>query len=243
MTLKPIEKSRLFKKAGRMVLPGLLFFAALAASRVLPAALSPARVSAAVCPGCSSKSVKIPAKVSQLAVVRYKGHSKGTFSFYQKNKEGKWIRSFSCKYWLGEKGIGKKKEGDKKTPVGFYYLEQPFGILKNPGMDKSWHYLKVTRRHYWCGTSTGRFGKYYNHLVTSRTRVPGEHLIDYKGSYDYSMFITYNKAGKKKKGSAIFLHCSKNRPTAGCVAISKSYMKKLMKKLKPGKKPGIVIYK
>lgn len=223
------------RPAYRTMLPGLLF----AGGMILGAGLlSFAPVQAAIYPS----GYKVPDNVTQLAVVRYRGHSKGIFTFYQRGKNKKWKKSFSCAAWIGKNGLGKKKEGDKKTPSGFYRLEQPFGILKNPGMDKSWHYLKVGKRHYWCGACTGKYGRYYNQLVTSKTKVPGEHLIDYKGSYDYAMFITYNKKGTAKKGSAIFLHCSRNSPTAGCVTINKKYMVKLMRKLKPEKDPGILIY-
>lgn len=184
----------------------------------------------------------IPAKVRQLAIVEYKGRSKGILTYYEKDENKNWKKSFSCAAWLGERGIGKKKEGDKKTPTGFYYLEQPFGIKNDPGMKMGWHYLKVNRRHYWCGSYRGKYRKYYNRLMTSSHRIPGEHLIDYKVSYDYGMFITYNKKGVPKKGSAIFLHCSRNRSTAGCVAIKRNYMMKLMKMLIREKYPGILIY-
>ena len=44
---------------------------------------------------------------------------------------------------------------------------------------------------------------------------------DYK--YDYFILIKYNyKKTIKNKGSAIFIHLTKNyKPTAGCIAISK----------------------
>ena len=186
---------------------------------------------------------KVPDNVAQLAVVKYKGSSKATFTFYQRSAKKSWKKIFSCGAWVGRNGLGKKKEGDKKTPIGLYSLEQPFGIQKDPGMDKSWHYLKVNKNHYWCGASKGSYSKYYNRLVTSKKYVPGEHLIDYKGSYDYGMFITYNKKGTLKKGSAIFLHCSKNKATSGCVAIKKKYLVKFMKKIRAGGHPSSLIYK
>lgn len=39
-------------------------------------------------------------------------------------------------------------------------------------------------------------------------------------------------------GSAIFLHCSTNRPTAGCIAIEKEKMLELFKRLKR----NVIIY-
>ena len=62
-----------------------------------------------------------------------------------------------------------------------------------------------------------------------------EHLIDYKKPYQYCLNITFNKECKLGKGSAIFLHCTGNTSyTAGCVSIPKSYMLKVMKRVKPG---------
>ena len=34
-----------------------------------------------------------------------------------------------------------------------------------------------------------------------------------------------------RKGSAIFLHCSKGEPTAGCVAINREMMKKIIENI------------
>ena len=35
-------------------------------------------------------------------------------------------------------------------------------------------------------------------------------------------------------GSAIFLHCSDNNPTAGCISIPKEKMEELLRKIKAG---------
>lgn len=182
----------------------------------------------------------VPEKVSQLAVVRYKGGSRGRFQFYIKNKQGIWKKKFACTAWLGRRGIGKKREGDQKTPTGLYSLDQAFGILRSPGTKMP--YVKVNRQHYWCGDSGSG---YYNRLIRKNEtghNCGGEHLIDYKGVYDYAVSIGYNKKGKPGKGSAIFLHCSRGRATAGCVAIPKKYMKKVLKKLDPASSPQILIY-
>ena len=182
----------------------------------------------------------VPEKVSQLAVVRYKGNSKGRFRFYIKNSKGKWKKKFVCTAWVGRRGIDKKREGDQKTPTGLYSLDQGFGILGNPGTKMP--YVKVNSQHYWCGDS---YSGYYNQLIRrdeTGHECTGEHLIDYRGVYDYAVSIGYNKKGKANRGSAIFLHCSRNRATAGCVAISKKYMKRVLKKLDPAANPRILIY-
>lgn len=184
---------------------------------------------------------KVSSDVLQLITVKYKGNSRGILTYYERKKGCAWKKKFRTAAWLGRKGIGKKKEGDRKTPTGVYTLDQAFGIKKNPGTDLP--YTKVNRYCYWCSDSNS---KYYNALVQSNKvshKCEGEHLIDYKGSYDYAVSIGYNKKGKANKGSAIFLHCSSGRATAGCVAIPKKTLKKIIKRLRVSAKPKIIIYK
>ena len=62
----------------------------------------------------------------------------------------------------------------------------------------------------------------------------GEHIVDYPVQYAYAIVIDYNKDCIKDAGSGIFLHCSANRPTAGCVAIPTKSMRQLLKQIEPG---------
>jgi L,D-peptidoglycan transpeptidase YkuD (ErfK/YbiS/YcfS/YnhG family) len=160
---------------------------------------------------------------------------------HEKDENGVWRQKLSSYAYVGKNGIGKTREGDKKTPTGTFNLKTPFGIKRNPGA--SLDYLQVTKYHYWCGTSGS---KYYNQLidtrVTARKRTSSdEYLIGYKGVYNYCAFIDYNASGEAGKGSCIFLHCTGSNPyTAGCVAAPESVMKKILIALKPGCK--IVIH-
>ena len=77
--------------------------------------------------------------------------------------------------------------------------------------------------------------KFYNQLVDI-TKVrkdwnSSEHLIEYPKQYEYAIEIKTNLRNIPNKGSAIFLHCSVGKPTAGCVAIDSQYMKLLLEKL------------
>ena len=185
-----------------------------------------------------SKAAKLAAAAAtdQIVLVEYDKGSKATLSVHEK-QGGVWKQILQTPAYVGKNGIGKTKEGDKKTPVGTYNLTTPFGILADPGAPQP--YTKVTKYHYWCGASSS---KYYNQLCDSRVNgrkytSSDEHLIDYKGAYNYCMFIDYNAKGVAHKGSCIFLHCfSKNKYTAGCVAISEASMKKIVRWAKPGAK-------
>jgi len=193
--------------------------------------------------GGESFAAQLPAAGScdQMVVVQYKSGSSATLTLHEKDEGGVWRQKLSSFAYVGRNGIGKTKEGDKKTPTGTYNLKTPFGIKPNPGT--SLNYLQVTKYHYWCGTSSS---KYYNQLidtrVTNRKRTNSdEYLIGYKGVYNYCAFIDYNASGTKGKGSCIFLHCTgSSKYTGGCVAVPESVMKKVLIALKPGCK--IVIY-
>ncbi len=173
---------------------------------------------------------------TQVVLVEHTTGSNANLTLYEK-QDGAWQQLYQCKAYVGANGMGKTKAGDKKTPVGTFNLTTPFGILDDPGANME--YTKVTKYHYWCGESNS---KYYNQLVDERTAdrkhtSADEYLIDYKGVYNYCMFIDYNAEGTPGKGSCIFLHCTgSKKSTAGCVAIPQASMKMVIKWAKPGVK-------
>ena len=73
----------------------------------------------------------------------------------------------------------------------------------------------------WCNDSNNK--KYYNKLIKVNKKISHEKMFrkDYK--YDYILPINYNTEKiKLGKGSAIFIHLTKNyKPTAGCIALKK----------------------
>ena len=174
--------------------------------------------------------------VSQLLFVKCGNGSNAQLFLYEKSA-GQWTLSLSCPAFIGQNGLGKEKEGDRKTPVGVFDLPVAFGIMEDPGSKVS--YAKVHDKLYWCGDK-----EHYNQLIDI-TQMPhdcqGEHLIDCAPEYHYAMFIAYNQEGVYGKGSAIFLHCTgKNPYTAGCVAVSEEHMKTILQTVTPGVK--ICIY-
>ena len=71
-------------------------------------------------------------------------------------------------------------------------------------------------------------------IVSVTGSVKGEHLIDYRGYYNYCMFIDYNAEGEPGKGSCIFLHCKVGNSTGGCVAIAQDRMADILRWALPG---------
>ena len=175
-------------------------------------------------------------QTDQIVLVEYQSGSKATLSIHEK-QGGTWKELYSCTAYVGKNGIGKTKEGDKRTPTGTFNLTTPFGIKADPGANLP--YTQVTKYHYWCGTSGS---EYYNQLidtrVTDRARTSSdEYLISYVPEYNYCMFIDYNASGEAEKGSCIFLHCTgSSKSTGGCVAVPESVMKKIVQWVRPGAK-------
>lgn len=151
----------------------------------------------------------------------------------QKFFAGRTDTIFSCNGYIGRNGVGKTAEGDGKTPLGTFTVGKAYGILANPGSRIS--YTRLDSTMYWCGDSAS---PYYNKFVTTTSGYTptgnDEHLIDETGSYNYLLDIGYNPEGTPYKGSAIFLHCSMNRPTAGCIAIPENYMQQVLKTITAG---------
>lgn len=189
---------------------------------------TPQQVQAAKMPYWRGQLVKYEKdkRVRQILMVQYVGGTKAVVRYFRKNSRGKWYESFHCWGYVGYNGIDKVREGDGKTPTGVFTPTKAFGILKNPGTKMD--YQQINKYHYWCGEP-----RWYNRFVDIRRQkhnCQGEHLIDYKPSYNYCIDMGYNRSGTWKKGSALFLHCQKPGvyKTSGCVAIAEKYMRKVM---------------
>ena len=170
----------------------------------------------------------------QLAIVSGTHGANARFSLHEKVND-EWCEIISCPAFIGKKGWGKTKEGDWKTPKGIYTFTMAFGIKEDPGCQME--YTQVDDSHYWVGDSSS---EYYNQFVSTRdyddfNKDDSEHIIDYTLAYKYCLNISYNFDGTPGKGSAIFLHCqTKNKFTAGCVAIPEEAMITVMKNVKAG---------
>ena len=158
-----------------------------------------------------------------------------------KNKYTLLFDEFEFKCCIGACGFTSDKyEGDKKTPTGLFSLgnlyyrsdkvEKPKTKLKC---------IKIQKNMGWCNDINSKF---YNKEIKIKKKVKYEKLFrnDYK--YDYLIPIKYNwLKPKRKKGSAIFIHLTKNyNPTAGCIALSLKDFLILVKLIKKNTKIRII---
>lgn len=150
--------------------------------------------------------------------------------------------NIEAKAYIGKNGLTNNKvEGDGKTPIGEFNLGTLLGmsdVFNKYGLE----YNYINENMYWVDDIKS---KYYNKLVDISKDVTdwksGEHLIDYSVQYEYLIEVKTNPLNIPGKGSAIFLHCSTNNPTLGCVSIDKKYMKLIMENI--DKDTKIKIYK
>ena len=159
-----------------------------------------------------------------------------------KNKDNLIFNDFIFKCSIGKNGLSSNKvEGNKKTPKGIFSL----GCLyyRNDRVYKpktKLKCLKISRLKGW--SNDVRNEKYYNKIIKIRKKIRHEKLFrkDYK--YDYFIPILYNtKQRKIGKGSAIFIHLTKNyKSTAGCIALNKKDFLILLKLI--NKKTKIKIF-
>ena len=189
--------------------------------------------------------------VSNEDILYDKGNSyyKATLYAYEQ-KGNSWQEAFPAyKVNLGVKGIAslnQKKEGDLKTPSGFYPIPFVFGYHKD--IETKMKFVEVGKSHVWvCDTSSSE----YNRLIVDKeglytSNPKNEKLYRSDILNKYAIAIGYNMSPVEKgKGSAIFMHVERypNHKTAGCISMPESKIKELIKWLNPQKNPSIYISK
>lgn len=189
--------------------------------------------------------------VSNEDVLYDKGNSYYKAILYTYELKGNnWQEVFPAfKVNLGVKGIAslnQKKEGDLKTPSGFFSIPFVFGYHKD--IDTKMKFIEVGKNHVWvCDTSSSE----YNRLIVDKdgmytSNKKNEKLYRSDILNKYAIAIGYNMFPVEKgKGSAIFMHVerSPNHKTAGCISMHESKIKELIKWLNPQKNPSIYISK
>ncbi len=144
--------------------------------------------------------------------------------------------------FIGKNGVTHDKiEGDGKTPLGEFELGILLGTPSKINNVNNIDYKQISEYMYWVDDINS---KYYNRLVNildvEKDWNSAEHLIDYPVQYKYLIEIKTNINNIKGKGSAIFLHCTNNKPTAGCVAVDEKIMKKIMENIDENTKIEII---
>lgn len=126
-----------------------------------------------------------------------------------------------------------KREGDGCTPLGIWPIR---GVLLRPGkvvvtgLRLPWRWVRPGD-----GWSDDSADPAYNRPVRLPRAFSGENLIRADDAYDVIVILGHNDAPPVRgRGSAIFFHLSEARPTAGCIAVDRADMLRLLPLLGPG---------
>lgn len=206
--------------------------------------------------GCTVPGAKILCPGRQAVVVTPTSSTAGTLTMFEREeKSSPWRQQGSpVPVSLGSGGLaagrGKrcglpaKTEGDGRTPVGTYPLGPAFG--RPASFPTRMPYLRINLHTEAVDDSASRF---YNRIV-DRRRVAtpdwksSEEMFRSDHLYDLGIVVGYNtKPARPGKGSCIFLHIWKlpGATTAGCVAMSRADLERIVRWLEPAAKPVIVI--
>ena len=146
-----------------------------------------------------------------------------------KNKNTLIIDDFVLKCCVGKNGLkSNKKEGDCATPKGLFKLKKLYFRKDRLGVPKTKIKKKIIKKNMaWCDDPKH---KNYNEEIYISNKKYKENFYKINHVYDYLITISYNEKKIPYKGSAIFLHLTKNyKPTAGCIALKKKDFEILLK--------------
>ncbi|MCF3640668.1 hypothetical protein LXM94_11900 [Rhizobium sp. TRM95111] len=137
---------------------------------------------------------------------------------------------------IGRSGTtARKREGDGATPIATMKLLYGFSrgervrFLSTPLPIR-----RIRSDMLWCDAPSHPA---YNSLVRTPFRASHEEMARADGLYDICLVLDWNITARSRgRGSAIFFHLIRPgyQPTAGCVAISLSDMRRLMPHLRRG---------
>lgn len=184
--------------------------------------------------------------VNQLLVVFNEKPENNTATLVAMEKKGKHWHAISAPMiaGIGRKGFAApnaKREGDQKSPTGFFRLGQLFCYEKDVATKMP--FIQTTAEDKWIDDPNSPD---YNRYIRGATNAKSyEKLLLNGNDYRYCMAIEYNtNPVVKGNGSAIFLHLSEGKTinsSSGCVVLLQKDMEGLLKWMNPQFKPSILM--
>ena len=138
----------------------------------------------------------------------------------------------------GTPGEPVKREGDKRTPAGFYAMGRPFGS-RNPGVPG---YLPLRKGQTFCVDDAR--SPHYGRIVPRRLAgrgISGEEMATI-GLYRQGIAVEYPANASVRGGSCIFIHVWRGPTsgTAGCIATDEADVV-MLQKFVAGKPAAIAV--
>ena len=162
--------------------------------------------------------------------------------------DGRWKRVHGpVEARVGRNGVrADRREGDGTTPLGSFGLVEVFGSARRANLHMP--YRPVRRGDCWISDVASR--DYNRRVLDDRCDTPNENLwrIARGGTYEWAVVSDFNLVEPVPgKGSAIFLHVhardrsGKSQATSGCVSVSRSVMRRVVRWLDAAKQPRLVV--
>ncbi len=157
------------------------------------------------------------------------------------NKNYLTYNKYKVRCAIGKRGIGdKKEEGDLITPKGDFRIKFILYRKDRVKLKTKLRKIAIQKNMIWCDDPKS---KRYNQLVKLPFNFKHEKLYKKDNTYDIILVLNFNmNPTRKNKGSAIFIHIVKRkfRKTAGCVAIRKLELLKIVREITTNTKVKIV---
>lgn len=192
-------------------------------------------------------AVHISAKQRTVTVVKGKGGSYATLSFWTRtNSACGFAHVFTDSgARVGANGItdgATRTQGTSTTPSGTYTMTEAFGLSGSPGSALT--YRRVKAGDFWVEDNNSAYYNSYRNVSQGGfdASLPlsdpngSERLTNYPGQYAYSIVVNFNRAPDRKtpyRGAGIFVHVRAGA-TAGCIATSSANVVTMLRTMRSG---------
>ncbi len=168
-------------------------------------------------------------------------------------QDGRWRRVSQVRDGrIGYGGLVRPRhrvQGSGTTPLGTVRLISAFG-RHAPRHAWDLPYRRIRHGDYWVEDNHSRFYNRYRNKSqggfrwwrSSGVANSSERLRDFPRQYEFSLVTSYNYAAQvRHRGAGIFLHVNGRGATAGCVSAPRSFVARLMGRLRPARVPVMAV--
>lgn len=218
----------------------------------LPLSLAlPGRADAADTVTLGGVTVRVTDRTRQVVTVNRTRGYHAVVSWWALTGDG-WQRRFRSRD--GRIGYGglvvarQRRQGTGTTPLGTFRLPWAFGTHRP---DDAWsiRYRRIRKGDYWVQDNRSAYYNRYRNKADGGFRwwLPGtdanssERLKDYPRQYEWAIVTSFNRKQVRHRGSGIFLHVNGSGATGGCVSAPRRFIRKVMVRLDPDRRPVIAV--
>ena len=192
-------------------------------------------------------AVHVAAQQRTATVVKGKGGSYATLSFWTRSNSGcGFVNVFTdTGARVGANGItngATRTQGTNTTPSGTYTMTEAFGLNSSPGSALT--YRHVGAGDYWVEDNDSAYYNTYRNVAQGgfNASLPlsdpngSERLSNYPTQYGYSIVVNFNRAPDTQtpyRGAGIFVHV-RSSATAGCISTSSANVVTMLRTMRRG---------